>query len=262
MHSRAPTAPARWDSILFGCPDPDVMGRACPLWTIPVLVLALLLGAACSDSTGTGADAAADRPADTADCLDRQAPRRHRARRSRRRRGIGAQADTGGADTGGGDVAPDAAPARLCDGTLQPRLIYLNTGGGPLPSTAAFTEANGIAFFVIDGTCHYWAGESYLKGIHTGVLATGQGRPDCPRPSPRRLRPPEGNHRSGGARRQHPHPQRWHQRHCLHRRLHPPDAHAADARRIPAGLPAAGRRLPRPLRQWHRRRAAHPGDRP
>ena len=64
--SPAPSAPpARWDSVIFRRPDPDVTGRACLLWTILVLALALLLGAACSDSKGGGADAAMDRPADT-----------------------------------------------------------------------------------------------------------------------------------------------------------------------------------------------------
>ena len=77
-------------------------------------------------------------------------------------------------DLGSGDAAPDAAAAGLCDGTAGARLVYLNTGGGPLWPTFSFSGAYGHAFFVIDGTCHYWAGESYLKGIHTGVLLPAQ----------------------------------------------------------------------------------------
>jgi hypothetical protein len=162
----------RWDSVLFGRPDPDVTGRACVLWAIPVLALALLLGAACSDSKGAGADAVADRPADSASAGDVSPDRPP----------VDAGPDTadasGGSDVqpdvqvdlGSGDVAPDAATARLCDGTAGARLVYLNTGGGPLWPTFSFSGAYGHAFFVIDGTCHYWAGESYLKGIHTGVL--------------------------------------------------------------------------------------------
>ena len=118
-----------------------------------MLALALLLGAACSDDgKGTGADAAADRPAD-AKLADAATER---------------PADTG-PDTA--DAGGDATAAvRLCDGTVGPRLVHLNTGGGPLWPTFSFSGAYGHAFFVIDGTCRYWVGGSYLKGIRTGLL--------------------------------------------------------------------------------------------
>jgi hypothetical protein len=89
-----------------------------------VLALALLLGAACSDSKGGGTDAATDRPADTT--LDM---------------GMADAALERPADSGGADLAPDAAAARLCDGTLRARLIHLNAGGGPLWPTFSFSGA-------------------------------------------------------------------------------------------------------------------------
>ena len=141
------------------------------LWTIPVLVLALLLGAACSDDgKGAGADAAGDRPADAklADA-SMERPADSGPDSGDTGSGIDGLADAS-LDTGG-DVGGDATAAvRLCDGSVGPRLVYLNGGGGPLWPTFSFSGAYGHAFFVIDGTCHYWVGESYLKGIRTGVL--------------------------------------------------------------------------------------------
>ena len=67
------------------------------------------------------------------------------------------------------DVAADA-PADLCDGSAGPRLIFNNPAGiAMLPG--AFPGYGTQAFFVIDGHCRYWAGESFLKGIHTGTLS-------------------------------------------------------------------------------------------
>jgi hypothetical protein len=162
---------ARWDSVLFRRPDPDVTGRACLLWTVPVLALALLLGAACSDDgNGTGGDAAADRPADTSPgevFVDRLADAGPDTLGPDLRADASPDAAPGDAADAGGDAA---AAAPLCDGSAGPRLIHINTGGGPLWPTFSFSGAYGHAFFVIDGTCHYWVGQSYLEGIRAGVL--------------------------------------------------------------------------------------------
>jgi hypothetical protein len=124
-----------------------------------LLLGGLLLAAACSDGGGNPSDAARDRPGDAGgtdgppkDAGDGRFP------------ADGTCAD--GPDAGG----DRAAAGPLCDGTTAPRLVYLNSGGGPLPPSFSFSGAYGHAFFVIDGTCRYWAGEAYLRGIRTGML--------------------------------------------------------------------------------------------
>jgi len=65
--------------------------------------------------------------------------------------------------------AEDSANALLCDGSSGARLVYSDDGGN-VPTTYSFSHAYGHSFFVVDGSCRYWAGEEYLKGVRTGTL--------------------------------------------------------------------------------------------
>src|SRR5687768_9251333 len=65
---------------------------------------------------------------------------------------------------GGCGEKDEGANDALCDGSAGARLVYLSDGGN-VPTTYSFTHAYGHSFFVVDGTCQYWAGEAYLKGI-------------------------------------------------------------------------------------------------
>lgn len=136
-------------------------------------VLALgLVTAGCQETAGqpapdAGQDAAPDAaPADapTADAAPADAPTADAVPAD------AAKADAAPADATRGDVAPDVAPARLCDGSGSVRLVFANHGGGPLWSTFSFSGAYGHAFFVVDGSCRYWAGQAFLRGIRTGTL--------------------------------------------------------------------------------------------
>ena len=60
----------------------------------------------------------------------------------------------------------------MCDGSSTARLTYQVAGGGLAYPEYHFTGAYGHQFFVIDGTCRYWVGEDYDKGIRTGTLSS------------------------------------------------------------------------------------------
>jgi hypothetical protein len=62
-----------------------------------------------------------------------------------------------------------AAAAPLCDGSADVRVAY-KVGGGFVDSAYAFWAPQGLAFFAVDGGCHYWAGRDLNVGLHTGTF--------------------------------------------------------------------------------------------
>jgi hypothetical protein len=82
-----------------------------------------------------------------------------------------AGAGTGGSAAHGGSVAEDAAVAdALCDGSSELRLVY-RVSGGFVADTFAFTNPRGHTYLAIDGSCHYYALDDYMRGIQTGSLS-------------------------------------------------------------------------------------------
>jgi hypothetical protein len=86
--------------------------------------------------------------------------------------GAGRALPEGAGDRG----APDAAPAafRLCNGGSDAELTFLTGGGGRPRAFHSFYAANGELLLVIDGSCRYWAGEHYTRGLRTGQLSEAQ----------------------------------------------------------------------------------------
>lgn len=89
----------------------------------------------------------------------------------------GAGGDTagksGGAGSAAGGGAEDAAVPdsdALCDGSSEMRLVY-NVSGGFVVDTFAFTNPRGATFLAIDGTCHYYVLQNYMRGIQSGTLS-------------------------------------------------------------------------------------------
>jgi hypothetical protein len=44
-------------------------------------------------------------------------------------------------------------------------------GGGFVPDTFAFTNPRGHVFLAIDGACHFYVSDNYLRGIYSGSLS-------------------------------------------------------------------------------------------
>lgn len=71
--------------------------------------------------------------------------------------------------------APDAgdlarAPSKICDGSSTIRFAQVTAGGGQvLPGSQVLNE-NGFSFFIIDGSCHYWAKGGQFADVKAGVL--------------------------------------------------------------------------------------------
>jgi hypothetical protein len=66
--------------------------------------------------------------------------------------------------------APATAARALCDGTSEVRLTYKSVGGFVEPAYP-FYAPQGLAFFAVDGGCHYWAGGDLNVGLRTGTLS-------------------------------------------------------------------------------------------
>lgn len=63
----------------------------------------------------------------------------------------------------------------LCDGSDDVRLGW-SSAGGQVESTYEFTNPYGHAFLFIDGHCHYYASESWLKGVVQGELSPAEAK--------------------------------------------------------------------------------------
>jgi hypothetical protein len=70
--------------------------------------------------------------------------------------------------------ACEQEPFRLCDGSDSIQLLYHVKGGGAVPLTTEFTNPTGWELLAIDGKCHYYASNNYLRGYVTGTLTDGE----------------------------------------------------------------------------------------
>jgi hypothetical protein len=70
----------------------------------------------------------------------------------------------------GSDAGVGATPEALCDGSSGMRLVYA-VSGGFVPVTFNFTNPRGHTFLAIDGSCHYFVSDDYMRGVHTGSLS-------------------------------------------------------------------------------------------
>jgi hypothetical protein len=79
-----------------------------------------------------------------------------------------------GSDSFAGSASTRArARVPLCDGSTDIRITY-ELGGGAVEETYGFTNPDGFAFFLIDGSCRYYAGQNYMRGIVSGTLTPGE----------------------------------------------------------------------------------------
>jgi hypothetical protein len=78
------------------------------------------------------------------------------------------------ADGGSGKADAGTVSAEpLCDGSEDLRLVY-SSGGGFVDTMYFFTSPHGAEFFAVDGTCQFYAGSNYMRGIFSGTLTQAQ----------------------------------------------------------------------------------------
>jgi hypothetical protein len=84
--------------------------------------------------------------------------------------GSGATSPSAGTAADGG-LHPTDAP--LCDGSDEIRFMY-ESAGGHVDDAYGFTNPYGHAFLFVDGSCRYFAGDNYMRGIASGTLTQAE----------------------------------------------------------------------------------------
>lgn len=89
---------------------------------------------------------------------------------------LGPPNELGGCTYGGGaafdlelQCDPEEELREICDGTSEARL-FINSDGGFVESSYAFTNPYGHGFLVVTGRCEYWAGPSAEGRLSHGVI--------------------------------------------------------------------------------------------